>query len=54
MAPENELTDRSMIDLPPVLSPSSILHPPSSHCIFILARKNLAIVLKTLRKSESA
>jgi len=66
MAPENELIGRSITDPPPVLSPSSILHPPSSHCTLILARKNSALVLKihvffffffffkTLHNSETA
>jgi len=33
---------RSMTDLPPVLSPSSVLPPPLSHCAFIPATKNAA------------
>jgi len=33
---------RSMTDPPPVLSPSSALPPPLSHCAFIPATKNAA------------
>jgi len=32
--------------VPSVLSPSSILVPPSSHCVFSIGRKNLVHILK--------
>jgi hypothetical protein len=40
------LISRSMTAPPPVLSPNSILLPPSSHFDFIPARKNMALVAK--------
>ena len=40
--------DRSMTASPPVLSPSSILPPCSSHCSFTPARNNLAHFPKTV------
>jgi hypothetical protein len=40
----SNLIRRSMIAPPPVLSPSSILPPPSSHCGFVPSTKNLALL----------
>jgi len=42
------LIDRSTTAPPPLLSPSSILPPPLSHCVFIPARRNGDARLKTL------
>jgi hypothetical protein len=41
-----DLLSSSMTTTSPVLSPSSILLSPSSHCAFIPARKNSALVQK--------
>jgi hypothetical protein len=43
-----KLTDCSMTAPQHVLSPSSILPPPSSHCAFIPARKNCAPLKKAI------
>jgi hypothetical protein len=45
---QSNLIGRSMTAPPPVLSPSSILPPPSPPCAFIPATKNLMCVSKTL------
>jgi hypothetical protein len=39
--PHWNLIGRSMTAPPPVLSPTSILPPPSSHCVFIFSSKDL-------------
>jgi len=47
LTPRN-IIGRSMTALPPVLSPSSILPPPSSHCVSIPAKKNPACLSEML------
>ena len=37
-----------MITMPPVLLPSSIILPPSSHCAFVLPKENLDVCLKKM------
>jgi len=42
------LTGHGMLVPLAVISPSSIRHPPLSHCAFVPTRKNLACVAKVL------